>query len=391
MKRTLLIPSLLLLSTVLTTSPAAAAPAWTLGTPQSINFNCSSTGNVPGTQTWVGYVNDTANPLKTGATGYVTAVAKNIGACNDSVTMEILLPAGAVRDTTKDVYCIREKVGGGSDPIQNCAPWGFNGPNGGLMFTSSPVLLAPQWYLEIQIPVVYNAELLGSAGGVNHLLGVKTMNGLTYAIPSVPVTVAYQPKFESFTTSGITASSASVSLTAFNYLKAGQLSIDYGTSGSFGMSTNPVALSSMYVSYSNSGATLPNLSASTTYYWRARYVTSSGTFTSTTQSFTTGQAPVLTIAKAGRGLGKVTSNPVYFDCGDSSANLCSATTAPGLTISLIATPSNFGYAFTGWSGACTGTGACTVTMDASKSVTANFDYFDTRTATPLPDPRPRRL
>ncbi len=30
------------------------------------------------------------------------------------------------------------------------------------------------------------------------------------------------------------------------------------------------------------------------------------------------------------------------------------------------------YAFTGWSGACSGTGACTVTMDSSKEVTANY-------------------
>lgn len=33
---------------------------------------------------------------------------------------------------------------------------------------------------------------------------------------------------------------------------------------------------------------------------------------------------------------------------------------------------NPGYVFTGWSGACSGTGACSVTMNAAKSVTANF-------------------
>src|SRR5438093_441231 len=31
-----------------------------------------------------------------------------------------------------------------------------------------------------------------------------------------------------------------------------------------------------------------------------------------------------------------------------------------------------GYQFTGWSGACTGTGACSVAMTSDKSVTANF-------------------
>ena len=33
---------------------------------------------------------------------------------------------------------------------------------------------------------------------------------------------------------------------------------------------------------------------------------------------------------------------------------------------------NSGYTFSSWSGACTGTGGCSVTMDANKTVTANF-------------------
>ena len=40
-------------------------------------------------------------------------------------------------------------------------------------------------------------------------------------------------------------------------------------------------------------------------------------------------------------------------------------------MTLNATPGD-GWAFTGWSGACSGTAECTVTMDAAKSVTATF-------------------
>lgn len=47
------------------------------------------------------------------------------------------------------------------------------------------------------------------------------------------------------------------------------------------------------------------------------------------------------------------------------------------------------YIFTGWSGACRGTGTCTVPMTAATSVTASFEYYDLSTATPLPDPRRR--
>jgi uncharacterized repeat protein (TIGR02543 family) len=43
----------------------------------------------------------------------------------------------------------------------------------------------------------------------------------------------------------------------------------------------------------------------------------------------------------------------------------------GAVVSIIATP-NAGYVFDHWSGACTGTGACQVTMDDDKSVTATF-------------------
>ena len=47
------------------------------------------------------------------------------------------------------------------------------------------------------------------------------------------------------------------------------------------------------------------------------------------------------------------------------------TYAYGTVVPVTATPAT-GYTFTSWSGACTGAGACSVTMDADKTVTANF-------------------
>ena len=44
----------------------------------------------------------------------------------------------------------------------------------------------------------------------------------------------------------------------------------------------------------------------------------------------------------------------------------------GTVVTVTATPAT-GSTFTGWSGACSGSGACSVTMDAAKSVTATFD------------------
>ena len=45
--------------------------------------------------------------------------------------------------------------------------------------------------------------------------------------------------------------------------------------------------------------------------------------------------------------------------------------AYGTVVPVAATPAD-GYVFSSWSGACTGGGACAVTMDAAKTITANF-------------------
>ncbi len=88
----------------------------------------------------------------------------------------------------------------------------------------------------------------------------------------------------------------------------------------------------------------------------------SGTYTN--QSCSVAACP-LTITKSGSGT--VTSAPAGINCDPT----CSASFNYGTSITLIATPAA-GYLFSNWSGACSGTGTCTVTLDAAKSVTANF-------------------
>ena len=76
----------------------------------------------------------------------------------------------------------------------------------------------------------------------------------------------------------------------------------------------------------------------------------------------------LTIAKAGTGNGTVTATGI--NCGTNELD-CTEDYPYGDEIAL--TP-NAGdnSTFTGWSGACSGTGECTVTMDQARSVTATF-------------------
>ena len=76
----------------------------------------------------------------------------------------------------------------------------------------------------------------------------------------------------------------------------------------------------------------------------------------------------LAVLKAGTGQGTVTSAPPGIDCGAD----CGESYTQGSVVTLTATPAT-GSTFTGWSGACTGTGSCVVTMNAAQSVTATFD------------------
>jgi hypothetical protein len=76
----------------------------------------------------------------------------------------------------------------------------------------------------------------------------------------------------------------------------------------------------------------------------------------------------LTVATTGAGTGRVTSAPAGIDCGTS----CLADFAEGTMITLTPDPQK-GSGFTGWSGDCTGTSwTCTVTLSASRNVSANF-------------------
>ncbi len=88
---------------------------------------------------------------------------------------------------------------------------------------------------------------------------------------------------------------------------------------------------------------------------------------SVTATFATVNTVLLSVAKNGTGFGTVSSAPAGIACGAS----CSASYAEGTLVSLTAIPT-VGSTFAGWSGACTGTGSCAVTMDAAKSVTATF-------------------
>jgi hypothetical protein len=78
------------------------------------------------------------------------------------------------------------------------------------------------------------------------------------------------------------------------------------------------------------------------------------------------------------GSGNVLSTPAGIDCTSSNITLtvtCSNDFATGESVALSATPidgTNYTSQFIEWSGDCSGSGICVLTMDSDKSVTADF-------------------
>jgi len=75
----------------------------------------------------------------------------------------------------------------------------------------------------------------------------------------------------------------------------------------------------------------------------------------------------LTVTDSGTGTGTVTSAPAGISCGLT----CSASFATGTSVTLTANPSN-GSTFTGWTGACSGTTPCSLTLESDTAVGAIF-------------------
>ena len=80
-----------------------------------------------------------------------------------------------------------------------------------------------------------------------------------------------------------------------------------------------------------------------------------------------GGSTLHSLSVAVSGGGKVTSTPPGIDCGAA----CSATFAAGTVVALTAQPDS-GWKLGAWTGACSGNGACSVTLSADETVAATF-------------------
>ena len=87
----------------------------------------------------------------------------------------------------------------------------------------------------------------------------------------------------------------------------------------------------------------------------------------------------VTVAGSGPGAGRVTADPVGIDCVLAAGNgsgVCAAAFPAGTAVTLTAIAAD-GSSFTGWTGACTGTAVCVVTVDQALTVSAAFGLEST--------------
>ncbi len=176
----------------------------------------------------------------------------------------------------------------------------------------------------------------------------------------------------------------------YQYLEGARSEV-YSPSGtnSFELEIDPVGgtLSSVQASYSQDGSTFIPVTVSSLGSNTYRFNLPSGlsfanlsvrisaTDSSSNSLIYTFGAPAsiptppkqYTLSVTVSGSGSVTSSPLGISC----PKTCSANYNEGTTVALTPTAST-GATFIGWSGACSGTGTCTVTMNSAKSVTASF-------------------
>lgn len=226
----------------------------------------------------------------------------------------------------------------------------LNSPTAGVMLMNSAVSTTEYWLVENRPPVGWDAGMGNTLGPwtggllIQHIdtnIGSKSANSFNrYVAGSHQGNMAVEPSTKTCTLVGIPADwGGCLSLLFYS-----------GNSTEFNAASNPT---SHYYSGAPSSLGVTGVSAP------------SGTMTATIQAPSAGSTFGLTVSRTGSG--RVTSANGSIDCGGT----CSATYPSGTSVVLTATPSP-GGSFTGWSGACSGSSTCNLTMSAARSVTANF-------------------
>jgi PKD repeat protein len=245
---------------------------------------------------------------------------------------------------------------GGTGACDNTDPtpcgnfFGVSNPN-----TIEPGLIDCQWGLS-GVAVLANKYQCNAEPGYDGVSGVGTPIGVTPFQPISPTALIQNPGTltvgvsQNFSAAGSSAPFPGDSITQYKW--------DWGD----GQTTTTAAATASHT-YASSGTKTVMLTVTDS------DSSLNGGRTGSTSIQVTVQAPTqtLTAATSGNGSGSLSSSPAGISCGST----CSHDYATGTSVTLTPTPAS-GSVFSGWSGDCSGTGGCTVTMSQARSVTATF-------------------
>lgn len=162
-------------------------------------------------------------------------------------------------------------------------------------------------------------------------------------------------------TGSVTSAPAGINCTTTAGTTSGTCATSY-TGGTSVILTATAAAGAVFSGWSGSGVSCPGADPCTVTMDQARTVTA-----------TFGQPFTLTV-QGGGGTGAVTSSPGGISCtirAGTTSGTCRASYISGTSVTLAATPVA-GADFSGWSGACMGTGSCVLDMTADRAVTVTF-------------------
>ena len=211
------------------------------------------------------------------------------------------------------------------------------------------------------VGVVTEATVTGLSNGTTYTFRVSAKNAIGTGPPSAE-SAAATPKTLPGTPTNVSASAA-----------PGQATVVWSAPASDGGSAITGYDVTRYVGGAAQGVTsvgavkrvtVTGLTNDTTYTFKVAANNAAGTGPTSADSNAVTPTPprfTLTITKTGTGSGSVSSSPA----GISGGATCAGGFDAGATVTLTATP-DANSSFAGWSGACAGTGQCTITMGAAK-------------------------
>ncbi len=225
-----------------------------------------------------------------------------------------------------------------------------------------------------------------SGSGWSQIASASTVSGLPSSQSGLSSGMSYRYQLKASngagsSWSGVSTAAASASCFDYSLGNSGNLSITQGQSGGNTITATLTNGSSQSVTLSASG--LP-AGVSTSFNPSSVSPTTAGATSVLTLSVSGSASPgSYPITVSGSSLGKTTgftlsvSQPTLSVSTNGSGSIscngspCASSYPSGTSITLTVSPAE-GFAFSGWSGTCSGTGLCSFTMNRDRSATANF-------------------